>query len=90
VAALPYRLPTDDRDATQIKRRPVDDLPNHIKRNTDLDPEDKRGAEWSTEQKGYITKICIDDDTGDSYQEQPVEFIRNKDTREDNWYLLVP
>jgi len=89
MVALQYRLPNDDKDAAQIKRCPIDDLPNHIKRDVNLEPEDKRGAKWSSAQKGYLAKIHINNFTRDSYQEQPVKFIRNKETRIDNWYLLV-
>ena len=90
MVALQYRLSNNNKDTTQIKRHPVNDLPDHVKRNIDLEPEDKRGAEWSSKQKGYVAKLQINDSTRDSYQEQPVEFIQNKETRLDNWYLLVP
>jgi len=90
VAALQYRLSDDDKEVTKIRRHPVDNLPDHIKRNIDLDPEDQRGAEWSSRQKGYVAKIHVDDSTGDSFNEHPVEFIHNKATGIDNWYILVP
>jgi len=89
VAALRYRLLNDNKDATKIKRHPIDNLPDHIKRNVDLDPADEQGAEWSTKQKGYVAKLRIDDSTRDSFQEQPVEFIHNKETGVDNWYLVT-
>jgi len=89
MAALRYRLPDNDQDATRIKRRPIDNLPDHVKRNVDLEPEDECGAEWSTKQKGYIAKLQIDTNPN-VLHEQPVEFIHNKATGTDNWYLLVP
>ena len=89
MAALQYRLPDNDIDTAQIKRCPINNLPDHVKRNVDLDPEDKCGAEWSTKQKGYIAKLQIDTNPN-VLHEQPVEFIHNKATGTDNWYLLVP
>jgi len=77
------------KDATKIRRHPINNLPDHVKRNIDLDPADERGAEWSSKQKGYIAKLHIDNSTRDSFQEQPVKFIHNKETGVDNWYLLV-
>ena len=89
MVALQYRLSNDDKDATKIRRCSIDNLPDHVKRNVDLDPTDERGAEWSTKQKGYIAKLHINNSTGDSFQEQPVKFIHNKETGVDNWYLLI-
>jgi len=89
VAALRYRLSNNNKDTTKIRRHPIDNLPDHIKRNINLDPADERGAEWSTKRKGYVAKLYIDNSTRDSFQEQPVKFIHNKETGVDNWYLLV-
>src|SRR5882672_4494936 len=89
MAALQYRLSNDNKDATKIRRRPIDNLPDHIKRNIDLEHDDERGAEWNSNKKGYFAKIRIEDSTRENYHTHPVEFIHNKETRTDNWYLLV-
>jgi len=88
VVALRYRL-SNNKDATKIRRCPIDNLPDHVKRNIDLEPDDKRGAEWNSNKKGYFAKIQIEDSTGENYHIHPIEFIHNKETGTDNWYLLI-
>jgi hypothetical protein len=86
--ALPYRI--HPKEACHIKTRKLDDLPDHVKRNTDLEPDDPKGAEWNRKEKCYTAELYFNTEgQTPGYQTRVVEFIKNTNTGEDNWYLLI-
>ena len=89
MVALQYSLPPDDSEATRITPRRIDDLPDHVKRNHKLDVKDTQGAEWDRTCKGYFAHIDVNNQIGSKTQVLPVEFLRNQNTNEDDWYILA-
>jgi hypothetical protein len=68
---------------TEVTVRTFDDLPEHIKRNTELEPEDfNHRAYWSRTWGAYSARlISVNSKTGKEYTElEPVELIRNQCT----------
>jgi Retrotransposon gag protein/Zinc knuckle len=69
----------------------VDDLPEHIKRDSNLDPEDfKHGVFWNRETHSYAAQLLsLNDETNQLYKQiEPVEFIQDQRTGLENWYKL--
>jgi hypothetical protein len=90
VAALSYNIPSNPSNAHSIKPHRIDNLPDHIKRNTDLDPKYLKGANWNSKERAYLAQIYFSrESTKPGYKTHPIEFIKDPDTRKDNWYLLV-
>jgi hypothetical protein len=86
--ALPYNI--HPKKICPIRTHKFDDLPEHVKRSQDLEPEDPKGAEWNRKDKSYTAQIyfAIENQTP-GFRATTVEFIKNTNTGEDNWYILI-
>jgi hypothetical protein len=91
VKLITYQFPKKPTKSTEITVRSVDDLPEHIKRDSTLDPEDfKHGVYWDRSTQSYAVQLLsLDDATSQLYkQTEPVEFIQDQCTSLENWYKL--
>jgi hypothetical protein len=85
---LPYNI--QPREGCHITPRKFDNLPDHVKRNTELDPEDLKGADWDRKERCYIAQLYYNiEGQTPGYRPQAVKFIKDTNTGEDNWYFLV-
>jgi hypothetical protein len=85
--ALPYKI--HPKEICPVRTRQFNDLPEHVKRNQELPPEDPKGAEWDRKEKAYTAELYFNvEGQTPGYRTQVVEFIKNTVTGEDNWYLL--
>jgi hypothetical protein len=78
------------REGCPIRTHKFDDLPDHVKRNTELEPDNPKGAEWNRKEKCYVANLYFNvEGQTPGYRPTVVEFIKNTNTGEDNWYLLI-
>jgi Retrotransposon gag protein/Zinc knuckle len=91
VKLITYRFPKKPTKSTEVTIRSVDDLPEHVKRDSNLDPEDfKHGVFWNRETHSYTAQLLsLDDETNQLYKQiEPVKFIQDQRTSLENWYKL--
>jgi Retrotransposon gag protein len=88
---ITYQFPKKPTKSTKVTVRSVDDLPEHVKRDSNLDPEDfKHGVFWDRNTQSYAAQLLsLDNTTSQLYkQTEPVKFIQDQCTRLENWYKL--
>jgi Retrotransposon gag protein/Zinc knuckle len=91
VKLITYQFPKKPTKSTEVTVQLVDNLPEHIKRDSNLDPEDfKHGVFWDRNTQSYAAQLLsLDDTTSQLYEQtEPVEFIQDQRTRLENWYKL--
>jgi hypothetical protein len=91
VKLITYRFPKKPTRSTEVAVRSVDDLPEHVKRDSNLDPEDfKHGVFWDRKTNSYAAQLLsLNNTTSQLYEQtEPVEFIQDQCTNLENWYKL--
>jgi hypothetical protein len=87
---MEIRFPQSTTEQFVIKPQLLDNLADHVKQATGLPEDSDLGVHWDWTQKVYRAFIEYEDQTGTVRQFEPVKFITNTRTGEDNWYHLVP